>query len=213
RSALGGTAPGRALGPRPSGARARARRVRGGRRCAAGSLGPLRSAGRAVLAAGRGRALRGRGRPRRPRAVRGGAGHDRTPTDRASQIASDAEAEASDGLVVDVVDIGQLVEGGGIDAEATLGALEGALARALERGHAGLRVVALLTHIATEPFLRQSWAAWEHVVGEWQSLRPVASACSFDRRVLGDKAVQELACLHPRVLTRGPDVPFRLFFR
>src|SRR5947209_2095253 len=55
--------------------------------------------------------------------------------------------------------------------------------------------------------------AWEHAVGQWQSLRPVASACSFERGVLGDKAVQELACLHPRVLTRGAAVPFRLYFR
>src|SRR3954447_3738268 len=60
---------------------------------------------------------------------------------------------------------------------------------------------------------RQSWANWEHAVGQWQSLRPVASACCFDRGVLGDKAVQELACLHPRVLTTGPVVPFRLYFR
>ena len=50
-------------------------------------------------------------------------------------------------------------------------------------------------------------------LGQWQSLRPVASACSFDRGVLGDKAVQEMACLHPRVLTTGPLVPFRLYFR
>ena len=54
---------------------------------------------------------------------------------------------------------------------------------------------------------------WEHAVGQWQSLRPVASACCLDRGVLGDKAVQELACLHPRVLTSGPMVPFRLYFR
>jgi anti-anti-sigma regulatory factor len=60
---------------------------------------------------------------------------------------------------------------------------------------------------------RRSFAAWEHAVGEWQSSRPVASACCFDRGVLGDKAVQELACLHPRMVSTGPGVPFRLYFR
>jgi anti-anti-sigma regulatory factor len=121
--------------------------------------------------------------------------------------------EIAEDRMVEVVELRQLVGPQGVDVQAALSALEGSLTRALEQGYAGLRVVALLTHIATEPFLRQSWAAWEHVVGHWQSLRPVASACSFDRSVLGDKAVHELACLHPRVLTSGPLVPFRLYFR
>jgi MEDS: MEthanogen/methylotroph, DcmR Sensory domain/STAS domain len=131
----------------------------------------------------------------------------------AREIAAEVEAEAGDGVPVGAVELGQVPGSGSVDIEATLQAFDGALSRALDQGYAGLRAVALLTHIATEPFLRQSWATWEHAVGEWQSLRPVASACSFDRGVLGDKAVQELACLHPRVLTTGPLVPFRLYFR
>jgi hypothetical protein len=71
----------------------------------------------------------------------------------------------------------------------------------------------MLTQAATEPSLRQGLGSWEHVVGQWQSCRPVATACCLDRGVLGDKVVHELACLHPRVLTSGPLVPFRLFFR
>jgi len=131
----------------------------------------------------------------------------------AHEIATSATGAASDGTTVGVAELGQVLGSGSIDAGAALQALDGALSRALDAGHSGLRVVALLTHIATEPFLRQSWATWEHAVGQWQSLRPVASACCFDRRVLGDKAVQELACLHPRVLTTGAAVPFRLYFR
>jgi anti-anti-sigma regulatory factor len=130
----------------------------------------------------------------------------------AEEIAAEVTARAGDGTV-DVVELGPLLGSGPTDIEAALHALDESLTRSLDAGYAGLRAVALLTHIATEPFPRQSWANWEHAVGQWQSLRPVASACCFDRGVLGDKAVQELACLHPRVLTSGPVVPFRLYFR
>lgn len=127
----------------------------------------------------------------------------------ARQIAAEAGEAAGDS----VVDVVELDLPGVLDAEANLSRLDRRLTGSLEQGYAGLRIVALLTHIATEPFLRQSWAAWEHALGRWQSLRPVASACSFDRGVLGDKVVQQIACLHPRVLTMGPLVPFRLYFR
>jgi anti-anti-sigma regulatory factor len=130
----------------------------------------------------------------------------------AGEIAAGVTGESGDGSV-DVVELGPVLGSGPGDIDAALHAVDEALTRTLDSGYAGLRAVALLTHIASEPFLRQSWAAWEHAVGQWQSLRPVASACCFDRRVLGDKAVQELACLHPRVLTTGPVVPFRLYFR
>lgn len=130
----------------------------------------------------------------------------------AREIAAEVTAEAGDGTV-DVAELGPVLGSGPADIDAALDALDASLTRSLDAGYAGLRAVALLTHIAAEPFLRQSWATWEHAVGQWQSLRPVASACCFDRGVLGDKPVHELACLHPRVLTSGPVVPFRLYFR
>jgi MEDS: MEthanogen/methylotroph, DcmR Sensory domain/STAS domain len=126
----------------------------------------------------------------------------------AREIAEDVADEADD--VVDVVELGQV---DAIDAAAKLSRLERRLTWSLEQGYAGMRVVALLTHVATEPLLRQSWTAWEHALDRWRSLRPVASACSFDRGVLGDKAVQQIACLHPRVVAMGPLVPFRLYYR
>jgi anti-anti-sigma regulatory factor len=131
----------------------------------------------------------------------------------AREVAAEVADEAGGGQAVGVVELGEVLASASADIGASLHTLDGSLTRALDAGYAGLRAVALLTHIATEPFLRQSWATWEHAVGQWQSLRPVASACCFDRGVLGDKAVQELACLHPRVLTTGPVVPFRLYFR
>jgi anti-anti-sigma regulatory factor len=133
--------------------------------------------------------------------------------DLARDIAAEVVVASGGDVPVDAVELGHALSSGSLDVQATLHALDDSLSRALDRGYAGLRAVALLTHIATEPLLRQTWATWEHAVGQWQSLRPVASACCFDRGVLGDKAVQELACLHPRVLTTGPRVPFQLYFR
>jgi hypothetical protein len=131
----------------------------------------------------------------------------------AREIAADAVTAADGAAVVDVVELAVATGPAAVDAGSTLQALDAALAQALAEGHAGLRIQALLTHVAVSPFLRTSWGGWEQAFGPWQSVRPVASACSFDRAVLGDKAVQELACLHPRSLGRGPVVPFRLFHR
>lgn len=131
----------------------------------------------------------------------------------ARRIASAARREVGPAGTVDVVELPALVGPAGVGVAGTLEAAEASLSRALERGHAGLRVVTLLTHVAIEPLRRQAWTAWEHAVGQWQSLRPIASACCFDRGVLGENAVREVACLHPRVVTTGPDVPFRLYFR
>ena len=130
----------------------------------------------------------------------------------AREIADAAVLDSAGGRV-DVIELGRIAGGGDLDVRVTLRSLDAALASALEQGCTGLRVVTMLTQPATEPFLRQALGAWEHAVGEWQSLRPVAWACCFDRSVLGDKAAQEFACLHPRVVTTGPSAPFRLYFR
>jgi DcmR-like sensory protein len=127
-----------------------------------------------------------------------------------------ADAAARDGGgtgPVDVLDLSRIVGDGGVDIASMLRSLDAELTSALDQGFAGLRIVAMLTLVATEPLLRHALGAWEHAVGQWQSTRPVSSACCFDRSVLGDKTVQELACLHPRVVTNGPPVPFRLYFR
>jgi anti-anti-sigma regulatory factor len=131
----------------------------------------------------------------------------------AREIATAVASDVGTGPGAEVLELRQDFGRGPIDVAATLQSLDTVLGGALDQGCTGLRVVALLTQIAIDPGLRQSLAAWEHALGEWQSVRPVAWACSFDRAALGDKAVHELACLHPRVVTSGPAVPFQLYFR
>lgn len=114
---------------------------------------------------------------------------------------------------VEIVDVAEIYGGGRLDVPATLAAFEQVLDDATGRGKSGLRVVAMLTEVVADPVARRDFAGWEHVAGEWQSVRDIASVCSFDRRALGENAVHELACLHPRVVTTGAAVPFRLYFR
>jgi hypothetical protein len=114
---------------------------------------------------------------------------------------------------VEVVEFQHVYGRGFVDVRATLARVQAVLAAALEQGYSGLRAVGLLTEAARDPWKRGGFAAWEHAVGRWQSAAPVASACSYDRSVLGETAVHDLACLHPRALGSGLPVPFRLYFR
>ena len=121
--------------------------------------------------------------------------------------------EAVGGGAVEVVDFGSVYGSGGVDTPATSARVRSVLAGALQQGFSGLRAVGLLTEAVRDPREREAFAAWEHAVGRWQSAAPVATACSFDRSVLGEVAVHDLACLHPRALGSGLPVPFRLYFR
>jgi anti-anti-sigma regulatory factor len=127
----------------------------------------------------------------------------------AQEVAAAAHAAGP----VAVVELPAARRPGPLDAAATIEAARTGLATALEAGHSGLRVVALLSTVVADPDLGPSFAAWEHALDEWRSTRPIAWSCWLDRSVLGDRTVNQLACLHPRVVTTGPPVPFRLFHR
>lgn len=122
-------------------------------------------------------------------------------------------AAADPGGSVAVVEVTTVRRPAPLDPGATIATVGAALEGALEGGHSGLRVVALLSTVAADPDLGPSFAAWEHALDQWQSTMPIASSCWFDRSVLGEKTVNELACLHPRVVSTGTPVPFRLFHR
>jgi hypothetical protein len=135
-------------------------------------------------------------------------------TDRAAarRLAAGAGAAVGDASV-EVVELQQVYGRGAVDVPSTLARVQAVLATAMQQGFRGLRAVVLLTEAARDPREREAFAAWEHAVGRWQSAAPVASVCAYDRAVLGEAAVHELACLHPRALSSGLPVPFRLYFR
>ncbi|MGK5442465.1 MEDS domain-containing protein [Micromonospora sp. URMC 105] len=68
---------------------------------------------------------------------------------------------------------------------------------ALADGHAGLRVAADATTLVVTAEQRDAFARYEHLVDRFMRDRPMSAACGYDRRALGDEAIEELACLHP----------------
>ncbi|MFI6820413.1 MEDS domain-containing protein [Micromonospora sp. NPDC050187] len=84
-----------------------------------------------------------------------------------------------------------------------------ATADALAAGHTGLRVAADATALVRTPAQRDAFARYEHLIDRYMRVRPMSAMCAYDRRLLGDEAVAELACLHPG--TNVDDVLFRLY--
>ncbi|MGC5022520.1 MEDS domain-containing protein [Micromonospora sp. DT47] len=68
---------------------------------------------------------------------------------------------------------------------------------ALADGHTGLRVAADATTLVVTAEQRDAFTRYEHLVDRFMRVRPMSAACGYDRRVLDDRAIEELACLHP----------------
>ncbi|MFG1677111.1 MEDS domain-containing protein [Micromonospora sp. NPDC049282] len=94
-----------------------------------------------------------------------------------------------------------------VDPERQVRAYIRATTEALTAGHTGLRVLAEATNLVRTAAQRDAFARYEHRIDHWMRHRPMSAVCAYDRRVLGDAAIAELACLHPET---NADVLFRL---
>ncbi|MEH0937950.1 MEDS domain-containing protein [Micromonospora psammae] len=103
----------------------------------------------------------------------------------------------------EIVPVSDAYGHGLVDAEAQVAGYVAATAAALDDGHAGLRVVADATSLVRTPAQRAAFARYEHLVDRFLRTHPMTAACAYDRGLLGDRAVEELACLHPAA---DPDV-------
>lgn len=80
---------------------------------------------------------------------------------------------------------------------------------ALAAGFRGLRVVADATAmVRTRPRL-DAFVRYEYAIGRYMRTAPLRAICVYDRTLLGDRAVAELACVHRR--TNAGGVPFQLY--
>lgn len=84
-----------------------------------------------------------------------------------------------------------------VDPDAQVRAYAAATDEALAAGHTGLRVVADATPLVRTAAQRVAFARYEHLIDRFMRHRPMSAICAYDRRVLGDAAIDELACLHP----------------
>lgn len=95
-----------------------------------------------------------------------------------------------------------------VDPQAQVTAYAEATEAALAAGYTGLRVAAEVTEMVRTPRQLDAFARYEFLIGRYALTSPFRAVCGYDRRVLGDNAITELACLHP---ISGPRAaPFHL---
>jgi anti-anti-sigma factor len=102
--------------------------------------------------------------------------------------------------------------GGGqvADPDAQLAAYDLAVEDAIAAGYTGVRVVAEVTGLLTDPSSCDQQVRWEMVGDRYMATsRPLAALCGYDRRVIGDAAAAVLTCVHP--VRHDESVPFALF--
>jgi ABC-type transporter Mla MlaB component len=105
-----------------------------------------------------------------------------------------------------VYDTGQIA-----DPMARLAMYASATETALRDGFTGLRVVADCTPLVSEPEQWEQHLRWEAVAERFMARNPMAALCCYDRRVLPDSVLSDLACVHRSA--HGPDfaAKFRLY--
>jgi anti-anti-sigma factor len=82
---------------------------------------------------------------------------------------------------------------------------------ALADGYEGLRVLAEVTRLLADPAGAAAHASWEAVADRYMERRPLSALCGYDRGVLPEEALGDVARVHP--LVHGPEhlSPFRLY--
>jgi hypothetical protein len=80
---------------------------------------------------------------------------------------------------------------------------------ALAAGYSGLRAVADATVLVLDPADRDEFVRYEHRIDRRMAGGlPFSALCAYDRNRLDQRAIDELACVHP--LVYGSDVTFRV---
>jgi hypothetical protein len=106
------------------------------------------------------------------------------------------------------VDIGAAYPGGAVvDPDAQVAGYAAATRQALAEGCTGLRVMADATSLVRTPEQLAAFTRYEFLADRLSCDGPFAAMCAYDRRVIGDEAVSELAAVHAS--TNDP-VPFHL---
>ncbi|MFG1776468.1 MEDS domain-containing protein [Micromonospora sp. NPDC049051] len=96
-----------------------------------------------------------------------------------------------------------------VDPATQVAAYAAATDEALAAGHTGLRVVAEATELVRTPAQLDVFTRYEHLIDRYMRTRPFRATCAYHRPKLGDRAVTELACMHPR--SNVEDLLFRLY--
>ncbi|HEX8648298.1 MAG TPA: MEDS domain-containing protein [Thermoleophilaceae bacterium] len=101
--------------------------------------------------------------------------------------------------------------GVGVDPMAQLAMYSAATRTALVDGYAGLRVLAEVTPLVLDPELWRAHTHWEAVADRYMAKHPMSALCCYDRRLLPDAILRDLACVHRSSNAAPAMAPFRLF--
>lgn len=82
---------------------------------------------------------------------------------------------------------------------------------ALADGYTGLRVAAQATDLALDPDTREAHVRWESVADRYIGPHPLSAFCGYQRGVLPERLLSDLAAVHPASNEGHPSVPFHLF--
>jgi hypothetical protein len=85
-----------------------------------------------------------------------------------------------------------------LDPDTQVAAYAAATTAALAAGYSGLRVAADITQLVRTPQQLDAFARYEFAIDRLALTTPFRAVCGFDRGQLGDTAIAELACMHPR---------------
>ncbi|MDQ3936125.1 MAG: MEDS domain-containing protein [Actinomycetota bacterium] len=100
---------------------------------------------------------------------------------------------------------------GPADPMARLSMYATATETALQDGFTGLRVVGDCTALVGDPEQWEQHVRWEAVAERYMARNPMAALCCYDRRVLPEELLSDLACVHRS--SHAPDCTarFRLY--
>ncbi|MEU6072925.1 MEDS domain-containing protein [Micromonospora sp. NPDC047074] len=96
-----------------------------------------------------------------------------------------------------------------VDPAAQVAAYAAATEEALAAGHTGLSVVAEATELVRTPAQLDVFTRYEHLIDRYMRTGAFSAVCAYHRPRLGDRAVVELACMHPQTNVEG--LLFRLY--
>jgi hypothetical protein len=89
--------------------------------------------------------------------------------------------------------------GAEVDPDSQVRTYARATEQALADGFTGLRVATDATPLVRTRGQLTAFTRYEHQVDRYMTGHPFSAMCGYDRAVLGDRAVAELACMHPVV--------------
>lgn len=98
-----------------------------------------------------------------------------------------------------------------LDVDAQLRTYARATEEALKLGFTGLRVAGEATDLVAEPGGWEAHLRWEAVADQFMSEAPMSGLCAYDRRVLSQRILGDIARLHPAVCGPEEIAPFRVF--